>query len=206
MSLMERRGFVDDLVVGISSRSSSVSTMGSEWDCSLASAGGLVGFPAGVGHRLWMRMLGAVGTVVRICGGLASTLGGGEVGGLLGWFVVGRLADWIVSWRLGRFVGGKTGSSLVGKEGSGVRGLHLLATTVSLSSSSSVRMLKGLLLQVWCWCMSGMFLMILGAVILFDVVATLGGGAFGTLRLGATTLGAGGATGVCHPAKMTVKS
>ena len=51
-----------------------------------------------------------------------------------------------------------------------------------------------------------MFLMILGAMILFDVVATLGGGAFATLGLGATTLGAGGASCVCRPAKMTVKS
>jgi hypothetical protein len=59
------------------------------------------------------------------------TLGGGEVGGLLGWFIVGRLVGWIASWHLGRFVGGRTGSSLVGKEGSGIRGLQLLATTVS---------------------------------------------------------------------------
>ena len=54
--------------------------------------------------------------------------------------------------------------------------------------------------------MSGMFLMIFGAVILFDVVATLGGGALGTLRFGTTTLGTGGASGVCCPAKMTVQS
>jgi hypothetical protein len=69
-----------------------------------------------------------------------------------------------------------------------------------------------------------MFLMTFGAVILFDVVATLGGdafailglgaatlgagggGAFSTLRLGATTLGAGGPSGACRPAKMAVKS
>ena len=51
-----------------------------------------------------------------------------------------------------------------------------------------------------------MFLMILGAVISFNVVATLGGGALGTLGLGTTTLGAGGASGVRCPAKMTVKS
>jgi len=37
-----------------------------------------------------------------------------------------------------------------------------------------------------------MFLMTFGAVILFDVVANLGGGAFATLALGAATLGAGG--------------
>ncbi len=66
-----------------------------------------------------------------------------------------------------------------------------------------------------------MFLMTFGAVILFDVVATLGGGAFATLGLGAATLGAGvlvhtlgacvpvrtvGSSGVCRPAKMAVKS
>ena len=36
-----------------------------------------------------------------------------------------------------------------------------------------------------------MFLMTFGAVMLLDVVATLGGGAFATLGLGAATLGAG---------------
>ena len=66
-----------------------------------------------------------------------------------------------------------------------------------------------------------MFLMTFGAVILFDVVATLGGGAFATLGLGAATLGAGVpvrtlgvcvpvrtvcSSGVCRPAKMAVKS
>jgi hypothetical protein len=67
-------------------------------------------------------------------------------------------------------------------------------------------MLKGLLLRFWHWCTSGMFLMTLGAVILFDVVATLGGGAFATLGLGAATLGAGGTSGACPLAKMAVKS
>jgi hypothetical protein len=37
-------------------------------------------------------------------------------------------------------------------------------------------MWNGLLLQVWRWWMRGMFLMMLGAVILFDVVAILGVG------------------------------
>ena len=69
-----------------------------------------------------------------------------------------------------------------------------------------------------------------GAVILFDVVATLGGGAFPTLGLGAATLGAGvpvfatlglgaatlgafvpavrtvGPSSVCLPAKIAVTS
>ncbi len=66
-----------------------------------------------------------------------------------------------------------------------------------------------------------MFLMTFGVVILFDVVATLGGGVFATLVLGAATLGACvpvltvgcepvrtvGHSGVCRPAtKMAVKS
>jgi hypothetical protein len=37
-------------------------------------------------------------------------------------------------------------------------------------------MWNGLLLRVWRWWMRGMFLMMLGAVILFDVVAILGVG------------------------------
>ena len=52
------------------------------------------------------------------------------------------------------------------------------------------------------------------AMILLDVVATLGGGAFATLGLGVTTLGVGVpvrtlgecSSGVCRPAKMAVKS
>jgi hypothetical protein len=41
-------------------------------------------------------------------------------------------------------------------------------------------MWNGLLLQVWHWWIRGMFLMMLGAVMLFDVVAFLG--------IGSTTL------------------
>ena len=54
--------------------------------------------------------------------------------------------------------------------------------------------------------------MTFGVVILFDVVATLGGGAFATLGIGAATLGAGvpgctvGPSGVCRLAKLAVKS
>ena len=56
--------------------------------------------------------------------------------------------------------------------------------------------------------------MTVGAVILFDVVATLGGGVFATLGLGVATLGASvpvltvGCEPVrtCRPAKMAVKS
>jgi len=55
MSLVERPGLVDDLVVGISSQSSSGSTMGSDLDCCLVRAGILVGFLVGVGCMTWMR-------------------------------------------------------------------------------------------------------------------------------------------------------
>jgi len=58
-------------------------------------------------------------------------MAGPPVGGLLGWRVDGRLIGWIASWRFGRFAGGQTGRSLVGKEVDGLRGLQLLATTVS---------------------------------------------------------------------------
>ncbi len=67
-------------------------------------------------------------------------------------------------------------------------------------------MLKGLLLRVWRWWTSGMVLMTLGAVILFDVVATFGGGANTTLTVGATTLGDGGASGASRcPVMMAVR-
>jgi hypothetical protein len=51
-----------------------------------------------------------------------------------------------------------------------------------------------------------MVLMTLGAVILFNVVATLGGGADTTLAVGATTLGDGGSSGASHcPVMMAVR-
>ncbi len=49
-------------------------------------------------------------------------------------------------------------------------------------------------------------LMTLGAVILFNVVATLGGGADSTLAVGATTLGDGGSSGASRcPVMMAVR-
>jgi hypothetical protein len=56
-------------------------------------------------------------------------------------------------------------------------------------------MLIGLMLLVWRWWTSDMVLMTLSAVILFDVVATLGGGADTTFAVGATTFGDGGSSG-----------
>ena len=53
MSWVERRGGADGLMVGISSRSSSGSTMGSEWVGCLVPADVLLGFIVGLGHRSW---------------------------------------------------------------------------------------------------------------------------------------------------------
>jgi hypothetical protein len=153
MSLVERRGGKAGLVVGISSRSSSGSTMGIEYVVGLVCAVGLLGFfSLGLGCRSWMGTCGAVCAVACTVDGLASTLGGGEAGGLLGWRVgggllgwftswrVGRFVGWLTSWRFGRFLGWLASRSLVGRVGGGSRGLQLLATTVSSLSSSSERM------------------------------------------------------------------
>ena len=73
-----------------------------------------------------------VGGIVRAGGLLGFSVGLGQVaGGLLGW---------LTSWRIGCFLGWLVRRSLVGRVGGGSRGLQLLATTVSSSSSSSERM------------------------------------------------------------------
>jgi len=51
MSLVERRGGKDGLVVGILSQSSSGSTTGIEYVGGIVRAGGLLGFSVGLGHR-----------------------------------------------------------------------------------------------------------------------------------------------------------
>ena len=152
MSLVERRGGEAGLAVGISSRSSSGSTMGIEYVVGLVRAVGLLGFSVGLGCRSWMGTYGVVCAETCPVDGLTSTLGGGEAGGLLGWRVdggllgwltswrVGRVVGWLTSWRVGRFLGWLASRSLLGRVGGGSRGLQLLATTVSSSSSSSERM------------------------------------------------------------------
>ncbi len=76
--------------------------------------------------------------------------------------------------------------------GSGLCGLQLLATTViSLSSSSLARIWNGLLLCVCRWWINGSCRMVVGDMMLFDMVATLGGGFSATLRAGPSTLYAG---------------
>jgi hypothetical protein len=173
-------------VVGASLRSASGSTMGSEWVGCLLPAGGLLGFLDGLGRRSCIWVWGAVDVMAWMIDGIASTLGSGVMGGLPAWRVGGRLVGWFIGWRIGRLIGGFLCRSLVGRLGGGIRRVQLLATTVSSSSSSLARMWNGSLLRVWRWWMCGMFLMMLGAVILVDVVATLRGGAVavGTLPKG----------------------
>jgi hypothetical protein len=87
--------------------------------------------------------------------------------------VVGTVVGgWLVGW----FVSGRC-------VGCGTRGLQLLATimSVSSSSSSSARIWKGLLCCVSRWCTMGDCQMVFGVVMVLDVVATLGGAAPATL-------------------------
>ncbi len=74
--------------------------------------------------------------------------------------------------------------------------LQLLCSTVfllstSLSSFLSARIAKGLLFRVTCWWICSNWQMVPGAVIMFNVVAPLGGAATTTLGgVAASTLGA----------------
>jgi hypothetical protein len=146
MSRVERRGSADGLMVGISSHSSSGSTMSSEWVGCLVPAGILRGFLVELGCRSWMRVWGAAGVMAWMIVGMASTLSDGVVGGRLGERVGSRLESWFASRRAGWNAGRFPCRSLGGRLGCWTRGLQLLATTVSSSSSSLARMLKGLLL------------------------------------------------------------
>jgi hypothetical protein len=105
-------------------------------------------------------------------------------------------------WLVGRIVCGRC-------VGCGACGLQLLATTVSVSSpsSSSARIWKGLLCRVRRWCTMGDCRMMFGAVMVLDVVASLGGAAIASLRgVPGTTLGdvGSGAEALGWPAMMVV--
>ncbi len=78
--------------------------------------------------------------LARINDGVASTLGGGVVGGSLGWTVDGGIGGGLATRRGSGCVGGFTDRSLNGRMGGGACGLQLLATTVSSLLSSSDRM------------------------------------------------------------------
>ena len=97
MSLVERCGGEAGLVVGISSRLSSGSTMGIAYVVGLVSAVSLLGFSVGLGRRSWMETCDVGCAVTCPVDGLTSTLGGGDAGGLLGWRVDGGLLGWLTS-------------------------------------------------------------------------------------------------------------
>ncbi len=78
--------------------------------------------------------------------GVAGTLGGGVMGGSLGWTVDGGIGDGLATPRGSGCIGGVTGRSLNGKMDGGARGLQSLATTVSSLSSLLDRMWDRLLL------------------------------------------------------------
>jgi hypothetical protein len=184
MIRVERRGGVVALSVGTSSLSSSGSTIGRAWDGQLAMCGGLLCVLVGEGRRSWMWMWGVVGVLAVMYVGMVSTLGDGASGGQLNWRVDGGLLGWFATWRIRGCAGGILGLLLDGRLGGGSCGLQLLTTTVSSSSPSSssvARIWNGLLLRVWRWWTNGICWMTLGVVMLFDVVATLGGLACPTL-------------------------
>ncbi len=162
--------------MGYSLHSLSSSTIGSWWRTA-----GWVLLPAlldGVGHRSWMKVGCPVGAGVGILVGI--------VNGISGWIVSWRFG-WLASWCFGGATGRLQGCRL----GSGLRGLQLLATTVISSLLSlSASILNGLLLRVCRWWINGSCLMVVGDVMLFDVVATLGGGFSATLGAGPSTLSA----------------
>jgi hypothetical protein len=112
----------------------------------------------------------------NILGG-SNTLGGGVLNRVLGWTLVGWLASWISVWRACMTAGRLIGCRL----GRGLRGLQLLATTVSSSSSSLARRWNESLLHVWRWWTNGISRMTFGAVVLLEVVAILSGGVAATL-------------------------
>ncbi len=128
-----------------------------------------------------MWVWGTVGALVGMIVGMLGTLGGGVVGWLLGLIMGGWFAGWFASRCALQLAGGFTVRSLGCRLGSGSLGLQLLTTTVSLLSSSLARRQNGLLLRVWRRWINGIYQMTLGAVILLDLVATLGGGVVATL-------------------------
>ncbi len=150
--------------------------------------------------------------VIWTIDGIASSLGDGVLGGLPAWGAGERLVCWFVCqggltsgaivWcghrRQARVGGIIVGSGIGGRPirghcvARGVCGLQLLAMTVSssLSSSLSKRIWKGLLCRVRRWCIIGSWRMVFGAMMVLNVVATLGGAATGTLGgVAGTTLG-----------------
>ena len=114
--------------------------------------GGLLCVLGGVGRRSWMWTWGAVGVLAMMFDGMVSTLGDGASGGQLNWRVDGGFVGWFATWRVHGRAGGILGLSLGGRLCGSRRGLQLLATAVSSSSSSSeARIWNGSLLRAWRW-------------------------------------------------------
>ncbi len=129
----------------------------------------------GVGRRSWIKVGGPVGAGVGVLVGMVNGSAGQRFG-------------WIESWNFG----GVTGRLIGFRLRSGLCGLQLLATTVISSSSSSLaRIWNGLLLRICRWWIDGSCRMVVGDMMLFDMVATLGGGLSATLGAGPSTLCAG---------------
>ncbi len=116
---------------------------------------------------------------------------GGPVGAGVG-VLVGMVNGIAFGWIASQSFGGVTGRLIGFRLGSELCGLQPLVTTVISSlSSSSARIRNGLLLRVCHWWIDGSCCMVVGDVMLFDVVATLGGGLSTTLGAGLSTLCAG---------------
>jgi hypothetical protein len=106
------------------------------------------------------------------------TYGGGHCGWFGAWNVCGHHVG-----GLRAVVGVIVGAQRSCWEQRGARGLQLLTTNVSssLSSSSSVRIWKGLLCCVKCWYTIGNQLIVHCVMMVLDVFSTLGGAAIATL-------------------------
>jgi hypothetical protein len=96
-----------------------------------------------------MGLWGAAGVMAGINVWVACTLSGGVLGSRLGGTEGGGIGGGLVSrrgaWRACGFTGGILDGEMVLR----APGLQLLATTVSSSSSSLVRMWSGLLMRIW---------------------------------------------------------
>jgi hypothetical protein len=147
----------------------------------------IVGMPGGQIRRVCGKSLGW-GRSRVVCGRDKGITDGGGRGG---WFGVWNGCGFHVG-GVRAVVGVVVGTWQSRWEGIGARGLQLLATTMSssMSLSLSVRIWKGLLCCVRRWCTIGNQRIVRGIVMVFDVVATLGGVAIATLGGGSdSTLG-----------------
>jgi hypothetical protein len=178
--------------------------------CGHGSCGVTVGVTGGRNSRVCVDVGGgAHGRIMRELGvGIA---GGSRRGSWLGSRIVCERSGGGLQMVVGTVIGGWLFRWIICGccVGCGICGLQLLTTTklVSSSSSSSMRIWKGLLCHVRHWCMMGDCWMVFGAMMVLVVVATLRGAAIVTLGdVTGTTLGdvgsGGGALG--WPAMMVV--